>query len=754
MSRASVVELNSKLEKKATAKDQQNTTSERLLNDLHSQAQSRLGQLLATLFDNTDDALFELADRSHSDGDQQLYFESMRHLRLSRASILERFRSSLREAFTAISRPEAETTGEPEEPDFDEVALVQQDDLEISVAVSGIVSKVTSQHSLAIMQLTKRLDHITRQRSITEKNNPLGPQQLSECFATALQVVDLDIRIRIILLKLFERFVMEELAELYQDANARLVEAGVLPKLKHPYRDNRPRRGYPPGGASQRGGNATDAEHGAYSGSGGGYGGAGTGAEFGVIQRLLARSEGRAGASAEHSHGPMLSTEALVDVLSQLQVSAQPRHDGPPAAVDLSSVLSGQARKVTGDQAAGLHQADEDVVNFVGMLFDYILNDRNLAIPMKALIARLQIPIVKLAILDKAFFEQAGHPARRLLNELSSAGIGWSSASELKRDALYNMIESVVARVLNDFQGDTSLFDTLTQELVSFVSRERRKSDIVEQRVRETEQGKAKTADAKLRAQNVINQKAAGLRLHPLVGRFVSDTWSKVLVYIAVKHGNEAQIWTDAVQDLDTLLWSIQPLNTLADVEAREQGCVLLLERLASGMRLINVADDEIDETIRSLQLHLAEISEHDRSYLQDDCEPPPPNQEEEREVIKEVKLAEPIIEEAVDTLPEPAQLDAVDNLSEGAWLELGDDDADEEPLRCKLATIVGSGTRFVFVNRRGMKVAERSRIQLGVGLGNGQITVLDESEVFDKALEAVIGNLRHLRAQPTRIDG
>ena len=83
-------------------------------------------------------------------------------------------------------------------------------------------------------------------------------------------------------------------------------------------------------------------------------------------------------------------------------------------------VISHAPQDAGGD--AHLAQADDDVVNFVGMLFDYILNDRNLAIPMKALIGRLQLPIVRLAIIDRSFFGKSGHPARQLLNELSSAG--------------------------------------------------------------------------------------------------------------------------------------------------------------------------------------------------------------------------------------------------------------------------------------------------------------------------------------------
>ena len=53
---------------------------------------------------------------------------------------------------------------------------------------------------------------------------------------------------------------------------------------------------------------------------------------------------------------------------------------------------------------------DEDAIDVISMLFDFILEDRNLPDAMKALLARLQIPMLKVAILDKSFFT-----ARRIL---------------------------------------------------------------------------------------------------------------------------------------------------------------------------------------------------------------------------------------------------------------------------------------------------------------------------------------------------
>lgn len=721
-----------------------------ILDTVRKTAQKHLAGLVQSLFNNTDDALFEMADRSRNDADQHMYFDSMREIRLHRRTIAENYLNHVYRSFDAVfQRPEAPP--EPPEEDFetavDNLTLVKNDDLEVSVAVGGIVSKVTSQFSLQIMQLTKRIDSLCRIHTVTERLNPLGPQALADAFVTACSTLDVDIRIRIILLKLFERYVMENLGGCYDDANRALAEAGVLSDLRHVLRRS------PSAGSRRRGGDtdplleATEtgfamlqallAQQRGSGGYGGGSGGGSVGEDGG--------SAGHAGASAAAAAGQSgrartVSRPQLMDALSSLQT------DDIASPIDLSTApqrldLKGLVGARTSN--AQLGQTEEDTVNLVGMLFDYILNDRNLAIPMKALIARLQIPMLKVAILDKSFFAKTSHPARQLLNELSSAGIGWSSSSELKRDSLYNKIESVVLRVLNNFGQDLALFESLVAELRAFVGQDHRRTEIVEQRVKEAETGKARTVAAKLTVEQVINQKASGLRLPAEVGRFISDVWSRYLVYICVKHGTHSEPWTDGLETFDELLWSVQPLDNLADVERRARHVPELLERIATGVRLVSLPDVEIDKTLAGLRVAFDEIAAHDRMFLEDD-EPEP--FEADLPVMEEIVLTAPGETRAAETPFEPSAEIAAQlaELSEGVWVEMTQESG--ERLRCKLAAIVEPGEKYVFVNRRGMKVAERTRSGLAVALQAEDLTVLDESQVFDRALQAVIGNLRQLQ--------
>jgi hypothetical protein len=121
----------------------------------------------------------------------------------------------------------------------------------------------------------------------------------------------------------------------------------------------------------------------------------------------------------------------------------------------ISSLKSGTCRKV--------EKADEDVINLIAMLFDCILGDRTLPHSLRTLIGRMQIPVLKAALLDKGLFGRSSHPARRLLNDIATAAMGASDDGQ--REAVYLRLEHVVQHLLNDFDDDPLIFSDLLDRL-------------------------------------------------------------------------------------------------------------------------------------------------------------------------------------------------------------------------------------------------------------------------------------------------
>ena len=73
-----------------------------------------------------------------------------------------------------------------------------------------------------------------------------------------------------------------------------------------------------------------------------------------------------------------------------------------------------------------------------------------------------------------------------------------------------------------------------------------------------------------------------------------------------------------------------------------------------------------------------------------------------------------------------------VDALRVGSWVEIQEDA--EHKLRCKLAAVIRPTGRYIFVNRTGMKVLERTRMGLAVEFRRQAVRLLDDALLFDRA--------------------
>ena len=122
---------------------------------------------------------------------------------------------------------------------------------------------------------------------------------------------------------------------------------------------------------------------------------------------------------------------------------------------------------------------------------------------MQVLLARLQIPYLKAAILDRKLFAHRQHPARRLLDCLAEQAKGWSEESD-RDHRLHDKVKSIVEQLLHDFDDDMGIFERLLVDLQQFQDINKRRSELAEQRVAESTRGREKLEQARRRAAREI----------------------------------------------------------------------------------------------------------------------------------------------------------------------------------------------------------------------------------------------------------
>ena len=369
-----------------------------ILLQVHDKAAQQLKSGLQVLFDNADETLFAMADNARSDAEQSLFFEAMRDVRLKRKHIERGFLDRFFDAFTRLTQSDvSERTLHGAAPAEGTFSLLSND-LERTQVVNAMVAQVMTRDQMALCQLTQRLATLCN-LPLDEHNNPLGPAMLCEYFLQAEREQGMDLKVKLIMLQLFETYLLSHTGQLYADANQLLIATGVLPSL--------------------------------------------------------ADNDACCGAKAQ----------------------AAP----PPAHV-------------------------QEAQNLVGLLFEYIAQDRNLSPALKSQIALLQEPLRKIAQRDQNFFSCDTHAARRLLNVIAAAAIGWDVRTDERSDPLFRQIERVVQQ-LASYSGDNpALLDSLLHEFLVFTQAERGRIELLEQRTREAEHARLKAPEKPLAASQTLDE--------------------------------------------------------------------------------------------------------------------------------------------------------------------------------------------------------------------------------------------------------
>jgi len=692
-----------------------------------------LGDLLQGALDAVDDSLFELANNCRNNNEQNRYFEAMREIRIKRKGVERQFSEAISSFFVS---PPSQTSPDnpPQAIDADNLALVGNDDLEEQVALNAMAGKAKAHFQGQLIQLEARFSQIYKTADGVIAN-PLAPEHLGMAFIHAIQPMEIQIRERLILLKQFDRYVMSNLGMLLDEANRILVKAGVIPHFRHQGKNtskNQGSGGKAADNADSMGASQIDA--------------ASESAVFEQIRSMLAHQRSNAGIPQQRSDSRPVHRVSAAE-LGELLINALPAQktfdsasytgfgedlsQGEPLTIDLLELmhqLLAQVKRKDGRKAA-ITEADEDLINLVSMLFDFILDDDNLSAPIQVLVSRLQIPILKVVMRDKTFFSHGGHPARRLLNNLARAGIGWSNSDEKSRDKLYNQIHTIVQRILEEFDGDVSLFVALNDEFDAFLERENKRSTLVEQRTRESERGRIKSQKAQQTVDTILKEKLARYKLPKTIHTIVVNGWSRVMFLTYLRDEMEHR-WNESVKVLDDLIWCLHPHHEEAERDQWVRVVPGLLKTLRAGLEEVSFNSSKLDEMMAQLKYELAEAF-RTNAAIETRTEPlvVAPNSEK-------ANIGEELQDNSISEY-----MDQIDQIETGSWVEFSL--VNGASFRCKLSAIIEEADCFVFVNRMGLKVIEKTRTELAQEMCRGRLTLLEQGALIDRALNAVEGSLR-----------
>jgi len=208
------------------------------LRDLRDMTRKSLSEKLSTVFEHVDDTFFDLADRAESNSEQTAYFDAMRMIRLERKAIEQKFSISIDQAFQQLGDVNYQGIAyDSEKPGGFNLEVIENEDLEETIALDAMVSKVSQHEKHELKKIIARINFLVP-AEVMANSNPLGPEMICNALNDALEPLDIDIRSKLVFFKLIDRHMIDGMGALLKSGNEMLREMGILPDLdkKHPMR--------------------------------------------------------------------------------------------------------------------------------------------------------------------------------------------------------------------------------------------------------------------------------------------------------------------------------------------------------------------------------------------------------------------------------------------------------------------------------------------------------------------------------------
>jgi len=743
-----------------------------------------ISSALSVMLDRIEEDLFSLAENSRDREAQNLYLDARAQTRGKRAAIESAFRRHFVNVFDSkVKGVQPKSRVEPEGGML-ELKLIDDDALEESIAVQDMTNKLKAACEPELYALGRRVGYLMEKPELEDDANPMSPDTICRALKDACDAIESGYKARVTLLKMLERYVASDLQRIYGDVNTYLVQQQILPEIRVVAWRNAataPSAKDPAGGAAVPNAKGAPTAPVPASPAGNGQGGdlyamlsqllgaqgAGQGAggipgaSGGSLASLAAFASGAAGTAPPGNPGaPHPGQQQFMSTLTALQVDDQslaafaPPQPGVVIPGGLVNVLHGlKASPVT----RGVTGVDAMTIDIVAMLFDYVFGDRHIPEHVKPLLAKLQIPMLKVAILDKAFFSGREHPARRFLDLLAEASIGLTEHAD-RRDVLYAKIDSVVARVLDEFETDLGFFDELNNDLVAFLAALEESAQLVVERSACLVEEREKVEIARLVAEDEVERRLEPRTAVPrVVRRFLAGSWARSLTHISLHEGEGSPHWNSALQIIDELLWSVEP-KPGADDRRRLIGLLpQLLRRLQEGMERIGVEEAERDNFFGSLvDCHSAAVKAGLRGQplpvepegkVADDAPPPEPKIARATFAVEGVTVEEITLSNAPRRRePEVANVftrtGVLTNLQRGSWVEFVREA--KAPIRARLTWISPRKGIYLFTNANGGATAiSVAPDALAEQMRLGEARLIDSGPLVDRAVDSMLANLR-----------
>ena len=315
---------------------------------------------------------------------------------------------------------------------------------------------------------------------------------------------------------------------------------------------------------------------------------------IGQLKRLL--TERVAGFDSEHVTRPSPAlAQAISHHASHVQSLVHTQKEGAltqgevivydNAAVEQVAI---DLRRRTGElKKKAATSTEKATIEIVALMFQSILSEERIPPAVRVWFARLQMPVLRVALAEPEFFGTLQHPARQLIDRMGSCVMGFDAAT-IGGSALENEIKRVVQVIEQYPETGRQVFQLVYDEFLKFLSRFLTEKDTTRRLVsvaQQVEQKETMAIQYTIEMRNMLND----MPVRGEIREFLFKVWAEVLAVAAVKNGPQHEETIALKRSAAELVWAASAKPNRTDRARVIQELPKLLERMRQGMTLIGV---------------------------------------------------------------------------------------------------------------------------------------------------------------------
>jgi hypothetical protein len=272
---------------------------------------------------------------------------------------------------------------------------------------------------------------------------------------------------------------------------------------------------------------------------------------------------------------------------------------GQMPGAQVAAVASQLRKRATELKAKAEKPSEKAIIEIVALMFQAILAEERIPPTIRVWFARLQIPVLRLALAEPDFFASVQHPARQLIDRMGGCALGFDVA-QVNGSRLEREIKRIVQVIEQYPETGRRVYQLVLDEFKKFLGRSLTEGGAVQQAASLAQQVEQKEA-LSIQYTIELRRMLAPVPVGEDVREFLFRIWSEVLAMAAVRRGPQHADTLRFKQAAADLLWAVSPRSDRAERSRVVQKLAGVIAVLREGMGSIGMASDEQDGHVKLL---------------------------------------------------------------------------------------------------------------------------------------------------------